>query len=168
MERFYSVKAVITVSLAGICAKCGWFEIQLFIFLASMTLDFATGSILALKDGDWNSKKAKEGIFHKLAIVIAFLAALIADWMIANITRSIPGLSLPFNYTVMLSPLVMIWYTLAELGSIIENVGLMGAPVPAFVKKAFQVLQDAVEEAGDKLSSDSNSNNDKEKEGDAN
>lgn len=151
MERFNSVKAVTTFSLAGLCAKFGWLEIQLIIFLASMSLDFVTGSCLSLKNGSWNSKKAKDGIFHKLAIVITFLAALLADWMIGNIMENIPGLVLPFTYTVMLSPLVMIWYTLAELGSIIENVGLMGAPVPVFIKKAFHVLKDVVEETGDKL-----------------
>lgn len=151
MERFNSVKAVVTLSLAGICAKFGWFEIQMLIYVISMGLDFITGSLLAIKDGDWNSKVAKKGIFHKVASVIAVAAALLADWMIANIMKNIPGLALPFTYTVMLCPLVMIWYTLAELGSVIENVGLMGAPIPKFFKKAIAVLKDVTEDAGEKL-----------------
>lgn len=151
MERFNSVKAVVTLSLAGICAKFGWFEIQLLIYIASMALDFVTGSVLAMKEGDWNSKVAKNGIFHKLASIIAVTAALLADWMIANVMQNIPGLVLPFTYTVMLCPLVMVWYTIAELGSIVENVGLMGAPIPAFLQKAIAVLKDVTEDAGDKL-----------------
>ena len=42
-------------------------------------------------------------------------------------------------------------YTLTELGSIVENVGVMGAPVPGFLTRIIAALHDSVEDAGDAL-----------------
>ena len=39
-----------------------------------------------------------------------------------------------------------------ELGSILENVGKMGAPLPEFLKKMIAVLKATVDTAGDKAS----------------
>ena len=46
----------------------------------------------------------------------------------------------------------MVWYIIAEFGSIIENIGLMGVPVPGFLQKAIKVLNNAVDAAGDAAS----------------
>jgi len=54
----------------------------------------------------------------------------------------------------MLCPLAIIWYLLTELGSIIENAGKMGAPIPGFIKKALALFKDAVDGAGDKIVQD--------------
>ncbi len=52
-----------------------------------------------------------------------------------NIRRSIllnvPRVELPFTYTVLLCPLAVTWYILIEDGSIIENAGALGVPIPA-------------------------------------
>ena len=41
-----------------------------------------------------------------------------------------------------------------KLGSIVENVGEMGAPVPGFLRRAIAALQDAAEQTGDQLTVD--------------
>lgn len=53
------------------------------------------------------------------------------------------------GYTVLISPLVVTWYLLMELGSILENVGKMGAPLPEFLKKMIAVLKATVDTAGE-------------------
>ena len=63
----------------------------------------------------------------------------------------LPGVELPFAYTVLLCPLVVIWYILTEAGSIIENAGALGAPVPGWLRKMIAALEQKVEEAGDNL-----------------
>ena len=47
--------------------------------------------------------------------------------------------------------LVLAWYILMELGSITENVGKMGAPVPPWLRRAIAILKDTVDEAGNKI-----------------
>ena len=41
-----------------------------------------------------------------------------------------------------LTMIVAIWYTFTELGSVIENAGLLGAPIPAWLKKGIALLRD--------------------------
>ncbi len=47
----------------------------------------------------------------------------------------------------MLTPIVLLWYILTEVGSIIENCGRLGAPMP----KWFKARVDQYKEASDKL-----------------
>ena len=57
----------------------------------------------------------------------------------------LPGGSFPFSYTVFLCPLAVVWYLLTEAGSIMENAGEMGAPVPGWLKRAVGALREKVE-----------------------
>ena len=46
---------------------------------------------------------------------------------------------------------VLVWYIVTELGSMVENAAAMGAPVPKWLAKLLALGQDAVDGAGDKL-----------------
>ena len=61
------------------------------------------------------------------------------------------ALALPFDYTVLLSVIVIIWYILTELGSIAENAVQLGAKVPGFLQRILKVSANAVEQTGDNL-----------------
>ena len=50
---------------------------------------------------------------------------------------------------MLLFPLVTAWYLLTELGSIVENAGKLGAPMPAFLKKAVAALRERVDSRGE-------------------
>lgn len=149
MEKLNEMKALLAAIFAGISAKMGWFGWLAVIYGLSMAVDYATGSALAMKKHKWSSEKAREGLWHKLGSIVAVIAAALADWLIALTLANLPGVSLPFTYTALLCPVVMIWYIITELGSVVENVGEMGAPVPAFLRRALAVLQDAAEQVGD-------------------
>ena len=70
--------------------------------------------------------------------------------MLANL----PGVELPFAYTVLLCPLVVIWYILTEAGSIIENAGALGAPVPGWLSKMIAALENRVDQVGESVAKD--------------
>ncbi len=135
----------------AISAMLGWFGWLVVIFIAYMTGDYITGSLAASKKGLWESKIAREGIWHKSGSIIAVLVTLILDAVIGNVMNNIPSVALPFTYTVLLSPIVIVWYILTELGSIIENAGKMGAPIPGFLQKAIALFKGRVDAAGEKL-----------------
>ncbi len=75
----------------------------------------------------------------------------ILDGVIGLILANIPALEMPFQYEVFVSVLVLVWYIMTELGSIVENIGALGAPVPAWLRKAIAALESTVDGAGDKL-----------------
>ena len=90
-------------------------------------------------------------MWHKLGAVVAVLVAAILDGVIGLILANIPALEMPFQYEVFVSVLVLVWYIMTELGSIVENIGALGAPVPAWLRKAIAALESTVDGAGDKL-----------------
>ena len=85
------------------------------------------------------------------------LVAGILDAVVGYLLENIHGLALPFEYTVFVCPLVVVWYMLMELGSILENIGKMGAPLPEFLKKMIVVLKATVDSAGEKAGGDAES-----------
>ena len=78
---------------------------------------------------------------------LAVLAAGVLDLVIGLLMDNVPGIALPFEYNVFFCALVVVWYILTELGSIIENAGALGAPVPGWMKSAIAALQDRVDES---------------------
>ena len=85
---------------------------------------------------------------------MAVLVAAILDGVVRLVLENIPALELPFAYTVFVSVLVLVWYILTELGSIVENAGNLGAPLPAWLSKAIAVLSSSVDKAGETVTGD--------------
>jgi len=151
MDNIYTFKATIVAVFAGLSAWLGWFGWLVVIFIACMTVDWITGSAAAAKNGEWESRKGREGLWHKMGCVVAVLVTAIFDVVIGIFINNLPSITLPFTYTILLCPLVMIWYILTELGSIVENAGKMGAPLPGFLQKAISVFKGTVDAAGNKI-----------------
>ena len=150
MENVTKFKAAISAVLAAMTALWGWFGWLVLAWVACMAIDYLTGYSAALKTGEWSSDIAREGLWHKAGCIFAVLVAGILDAVVGYLLGNIHGLALPFEYTVIICPLVVTWYLLMELGSILENVGKMGAPLPEFLKKMIAVLKATVETTGNK------------------
>ena len=151
MEHINGFKAAVAAVLGGLTALWGWFGWLVLAWLLCMALDYGTGTAAALRAGEWSSKVARDGLWHKLGEAVAVLVAAILDGVIGLILANVPALTLPFDYTVFLTVLVLVWYIMTELGSLVENAGALGAPVPAWLRKAIAALESTVDGAGDKL-----------------
>lgn len=151
MDHINGFKAAVAAVLGCLTALWGWFGWLVVAWVACMLLDYATGTAAALKAGKWSCKAAREGLWHKVGAMAAVLVAAILDGVLGLILDHIPALTLPFDYTVFLTVLVLVWYILTELGSIVENAGRLGAPLPAWLSKAIAALESGVDSTGDKL-----------------
>ena len=138
MEHINGFKAAVAAVLGGLTALWGWFGWLVLAWLLCMALDYGTGTAAALRAGEWSSKVARDGLWHKLGAVVAVLVAAILDGVIGLILAN-----------------------MTELGSIVENIGALGAPVPAWLRKAIAALESTVDGAGDKLGGE-NMTNDKQ------
>ena len=154
MEHINGFKAAVAAVLGGLTALWGWFGWLGLAGVGCMAIDYITGYSAAAKSGEWSSKIAREGLWHKAGCIFAVLVAGILDAVVGYLLGNIHGLALPFEYTVFVCPLVVVWYMLMELGSILENIGKMGAPLPEFLKKMIAVLKATVDSAGDVASGD--------------
>ena len=153
MEHINGFKAAVAAVVGCLTALWGWFGWLVVAWVVCMLLDYGTGTAAALRAGEWSSKVARDGLWHKLGAVVAVLVAAILDGVIGLILANIPALELPFRYEVFASVLVLVWYIMTELGSIVENVGALGAPVPAWLRKSIAARESTVDGAGDKLGS---------------
>lgn len=151
------IKAGITAFFAFLTALWGWFGWVVVVWIALLALDWITGSAAAIKSGTWSSKRAREGAWHKLGSIIAVLVACLLDVLFGLLLDNVP-LEMPFTYTVLLCPLVIIWYILTEAGSIVENAGTLGAPIPPWLKKAIAAFKDKLDENGNSSVYDSHNN----------
>lgn len=147
MENVNRIKAAISAALALLTALWGWFGWLVLAWVGCMALDYLTGSAAAWKRGEWSSATARAGVWHKIGCVAAVTIAGIMDLVLGTLLGTV-GEALPFDYTVFLCPLVIVWYILTEAGSIVENAGKLGAPVPSWLRKAIAALRDSVDAAG--------------------
>lgn len=154
MEHINSFKAAVAAVVAALTALWGWFGWLIIVWLFCMALDYITGSIAAMKAGEWSSEKARNGLAHKGGCIAVVLIAAVLDLGIGVIVANIPGITMPISYSVLVCPLVLVWYILTEAGSIIENAGKMGAEIPPWLRKAVSALKSGVDKTGDKLGGD--------------
>ncbi len=133
-------KATLSACIATCTAVWGWFGWLMILWLICLCLDFLTGSLAASAEGAWSSQKARRGIWHKVGAIVAVMVAAVADLLLGMVAANVPDF--PLAYSTFLCPMVLIWYTLTELGSILENALRLGAPVPAFLKKALNIHQE--------------------------
>ena len=129
----------------------GWFGWLVVGWIFCMALDYATGSAAACKVGEWSSAHAREGIWHKCGMIVVVIVSAGADLLIEIVLTNLPVLALPIQYPGLVCPVVLVWYIVTELGSIVENAVAMGAPVPQWLVKLLAMSKDMVDQAGDEL-----------------
>ena len=76
---------------------------------------------------------------------MAWVAA-IADGIMAVICANLP---IGMDWPGLILPLVLAWYIITELGSILENAVKMGAPVPEWLIKLLTASLAMINTAGD-------------------
>lgn len=142
---FLAVKAAIVGIFGAFGAAFGWLGWLVLAWIGCMVVDYISGSSAAMKAGQWSSAQARAGIWHKAGMIVVVIVAAVADKVLAIVLANIPGL--PIDYSVLLLPMVLVWYILTELGSILENAAAMGAPVPEFLIRILASAKEKVEVA---------------------
>lgn len=158
MEKVNELKLAIAAGVAAMTALWGWFGWIVVALVFLMAVDYLCGSAIAMKEHSWSSAAARAGIWHKCGCVLAVVVAGVADLIVGQILGNLP-VELPFPYTSLFCPMVVVWYILTEMGSLLEHAVKMGAPVPAFLRKALELTLDAVDEAGDRLTTNDGNGN---------
>lgn len=147
MEKVNQFKVGLSALVAILTALWGWFGWLIVLWVALMAADYVSGSFSAMRHGAWTSREARDGIWRKCGSIIIVLVAGAADLLIGYMLGHLPGIALPFAYSVLICPVVVVWYSLTEMGSIVENAVALGAPCPAWLSSAIDKLQDAVDGA---------------------
>lgn len=149
-ERATEIKVAIAAILAFLTSLWGWVGWAVWIWIGCMLIDYLSGSAAAKKTGEWASSVAREGLWHKLGEVFAVLVAALCDIALHVIING-AGVQIGIEIPVMVTPVVLLWYIVTELGSIVENAGKLGAPVPSWFASSLKNYRDKIDhEQGEK------------------
>lgn len=143
-EKATQIKAGITAFLAFLTALWGWLGWAILIWISLIGLDYISGSLAAKREKNWSSAIARDGLWHKAGEIFAVLLAALCDIALTVLAEG-SGIEIPVNIGPLLTPIVLLWYILTEAGSIIENCGRLGAPVPKWFKARIDNAKHAID-----------------------
>ena len=145
-DNLMGFKASIAAFFTALGAFLGWQGVMAVVWVLAMALDYITGTAAACHAGEWDSTTAREGLWHKGGMIVVVVVAAIADIIMAVICANLP---LQMVWPGLILPLVLAWYIITELGSILENAVKMGAPVPEWLVKLLKASLHMVDGAGE-------------------
>lgn len=158
-EKAVEIKAAIVAIIALLTSLWGWVGWAAIIWVCCMILDYASGTAAAKAAHEWSSEEARAGLWHKLGEIFSVLVAALCDIALSVLVKG-SGVTLPFEVGTLVTPIVLLWYILTELGSIAENAGKLGAPVPSWFKKSIKNAKDKIDaDHGGGENGESNLNN---------
>ena len=98
------LKRLPVLVLLGYGPQChGWLGWLVVLYAACMMLDCLTGTARAIKNGEWSSHKARQGLWHKGGSIIMVFVSVLTDILLGLTLNHISGLTLPFNYDMIVS-----------------------------------------------------------------
>lgn len=139
------IKAAIAAFLTAVASFLGWRGIMALVWVVGMAVDYLSGTAAACKNHNWSSERAREGLWHKGGCILVVCVAAIADGILGMAFRE---MALGVAWPGAILPLVLAWYIITELGSILENAVAMGAAVPAWLVKLLKISLRAVDDSG--------------------
>ena len=146
-----ALKAGLAAVIGAFSAFWGWMGWLVAIWVFLMAVDYITGTAAAIKAGTWASKAAREGIWHKMGELVVVVVAALADRVLVVVVAQLPLIDIALPGTGLLLPMVLVWYCVTELGSILENAASMGAPIPEWLIRILDSVEKKVDDAGDDL-----------------
>ena len=142
-DKLMGIKAAFAAVCSGLASFLGWQGVMALVWVAAMGLDYLSGSAAACKAGKWSSAEARTGLWHKGGMILVVCVAAISDGVMAVMCDHVP---LQMDWPSLVLPLVLGWYILTELGSILENAVKLGAHVPGWLVQLLQAGKDAMEQ----------------------
>lgn len=146
-NKVFEIKAAVSAFFAVAGTFLGWKGVLLVIWAVAMVLDYISGTLAARQANEWDSSRARAGLWHKGGMILVVLVAMLFDGCLAMVAINIPGLNMTWPGVIF--PVALAWYIITELGSVVENAVKMGAAVPGWMTKGLKITADKLSKAGD-------------------
>ena len=105
---------------------------RLFLVCAFILADILTGLIKAFSSEGYASSVMRKGLWHKLSEIVSVLFCILCD-------QTLPTLNiiLPFR----LVDGVVIYIVLMEIGSVVENIGIINPEIGKYLSGIFEKVK---------------------------
>lgn len=152
MENYYitikNIVLAVCAALGSIISNAlgGW-DVTLQVLVGFMVADYLTGLVVAgvfhkskkSESGSLESRAGFQGLIRKCAILMLVLLGVMLDHA---------------THSTFIRPAICFFFIANEGLSILENLGLMGVPYPAFLKNMLEALKKNADDGGDDTGND--------------
>lgn len=142
------IKGTIAAVTGVIAYLAGCLNELVIILVILMILDYATGVIAAYFKKELSSWRGLRGILKKFSFMLLVTLGFLLDFVISYLMQEKAGTA--FSTGGIFGIATTLWLIGTEGMSIIENLGVIGVPIPKFLKPAFSKLKNQAEEVGGK------------------
>ena len=136
-------KAVLTAAGAGLTAYFGNLLIPIAILICVMVCDYISGMAKAWIKAELCSKKGIIGILKKLCYLLIVGVGCVADYLITQLSTQF---NIDIGQCYIIGIIVTVWLIINECISILENVAIIGVPIPKFLTNIIKKLKTVVED----------------------
>lgn len=143
-EKETLLKWLAAVVVGGISAYLRIMAIPLIILTGVMLIDYASGMLKAWVNSELSSKTGLKGIVKKVSYLLVICVAAVADWLI---TSGLETLGIHTEVDLCFGLIVTVWFIINECISILENLAVLGVPLPSFLATVICKLRSAVEKS---------------------
>ena len=124
------IKAVISAALAAFAAYFGAVAVPVIVLLIMMAAAYVTASL--------SSRRGISGIVKKVGYMLLIAVAMGVDYLIMN---GLTAVNLRPGFEMYFGMIVTVWLIINEMISILENLGVLGVPIPGFLQAIVKKLR---------------------------
>lgn len=140
-----TIKVILSAAIAAAAAYLHRLLIPVLVLLALNGADYASGVWAAWVRDELNSRVGLAGFARKLGYWLMVVVGIGIDYILAHAGAVIGQ---DFQPPFMVGYLMLVWLSLNELISIMENVARAGGPVPPWLGKILNHLKQRADTAG--------------------
>lgn len=108
------------------------------ILVGFMIADYITGLISAFIHNDLSSRIGIKGLFRKVEYFLMVILSITCDYAVTLLTN--------YNTHNLCCYVIITWFVINELLSIIENMAEIGVPIPVFIVRRLKEIKDKLNE----------------------
>lgn len=111
---------------------------QFYVLLLLIVIDYLSGVLVALYEKTLRSSVGRNGILKKIGMIMCVVLCILVD-------------SLQISGIPKLETLIILFFTINESISILENLSKIGVPLPSLLKIQFEEKKEKIEKSVDKV-----------------
>lgn len=135
-------KLTFAAIVGGLSAYLNIMAVPVIVLIAVMIIDYATGMFKAWINASLSSRIGLIGILKKVGYLLVVCTAGVIDWLISS---GLDKIGIKIDVGFYIGVIVVIWFIINELISILENLAIIGVPLPKFLTSLIHKLKVAVE-----------------------
>lgn len=135
-------KLVFATVIAGVTAYMKILAVPLIVLIAVMIIDYASGMMKAWITATLSSRIGIKGILKKVGYLLIVAVSAVVDWLIHS---ALGQFGIHIDVGMYIGLVVTVWLIINELISILENLAIIGIPLPKMLTKLVKKLKVAVE-----------------------